>query len=176
MRINLFGGPGAGKSGGSGIHFGLLKRKHVSIELAREVVKDWVYQGRKIHPLDQVSLLGMQWNEEHKFLGHGVKNVITDSPIFLGYIYSKLYASDYGMHEHILELVNACEKEYPSINIFLNRGDKPYDPNGRLQTLGEAKEIDELIKLEMDQLNIKYYEFATNDDEGIVKFVLDKLD
>jgi hypothetical protein len=179
MRIGKFGWPGAGKSSGAAGLFHDVKRhpsRVISIELAREVVKDWVYYKRDIKPLDQISLLGMQWNEEFKYLGHGVKNVITDSPIFLGYIYAKKYFSDHGLHEHILGLVERAEFYYPSINIFLERGDKPYDPNGRHQDLDGAREIDLFIKSEMDRLGMNYKTFDTDDREGILNFVIDNCE
>ena len=51
--INLYGGPGAGKSTSASDLFVILKERGVNAELAREYVKRWAWERRGISPYDQ---------------------------------------------------------------------------------------------------------------------------
>lgn len=175
MRINLYGGPGAGKSTTAAQLFAELKRDGQSVELASEYVKTWAYQDREVKAFDQIYLLGKQMNYEYRFISHGVKNVVTDSPVFLSYVYAKKFFGNVGIHEPMLEIIKAYERENPSLNIVLERGDKPYDPNGRWQTHDEAKEIDSLIRDELEERHIEYYLCDYKNFDEIFNLALTKI-
>lgn len=140
MRVNLYGGEGVGKSSNAAYLFYELKLRHISVELASEYVKVWAYEQRKLHKFDQIYLFGKQFRKEFQFLANGVKNIVTDSPLLLSAVYT-----EERLREPILDLCAAYEEEFPSLHIFLERGDKKYIQEGRYQTLGEAKDIDEKI-------------------------------
>lgn len=146
MRINLLGGPSSGKSTTAAWLFSVMKERRISVELVTEYVKSWACQKRQVTSFDQVYLLGKQMQYEFRFLSAGVKNVITDSPVFLSAIYADVYCKELNISKPMIELIEAYEKEYPSVNIFLNRQNKPYISEGRYQNYEEAKEIDVLIK------------------------------
>jgi hypothetical protein len=179
MRINFLGGPCSGKSTTAAWLFSELKQRHLSIELVTEFVKSWACQKRKINSFDQIYLLGKQMQCEYIFLSNGIKNVITDSPVFLSSIYSEVYHKELNVHIPMREIINIYESEHPSINIFLNRNDKPYNSEGRYQTYEEAIEIDNIIKNylnseELKSWNVKYLDY--NNKSGILDYVLNSID
>lgn len=176
MRINFFGGPGAGKSTTAAKMFATLKEAGKSVEQATEYVKSWAYQNRDVKAFDQIYLLGKQMHYEYRSLSHGVHNVVTDSPVFLSYVYAKKYFGHKGIHEPMLEIIHAYERENPSLNIFLDRGDKPYDPSGRWQDYEEAKELDSLIRAELVEQGIQYYVFDYKNYPSLSNFVLTKVE
>ncbi len=144
MRINLFGGPGIGKSTTAAWLFSQLKERHISVEHVGEYVKSWAYQKRKIHKFDQVYIFGKQQQYEYRYISNGVKNIVTDSPCFLSVIYSGYYKSE-GISRAISALCAEYDADHPSFNLILDRGNKQYHQEGRWQTEKEAKEIDTLI-------------------------------
>ena len=140
MRVNLFGGPGSGKSTTAAWLFSKCKEEHYSVEHCTEYVKAWAYANRHVQKYDQLYLFAKQQQTEYKFLSHGVKNIITDSPTILSAVYAKQYGHD--LYESIIRLNEMYDSDYPSVNIFIDRKDKPYNPNGRWQTYEEAKQKD----------------------------------
>lgn len=146
MRFNIFGGPNSGKSTLSSYLFHYLKTKHYSVELVTEWIKPWAYQKRKLNKFDQCYIFGNQMQAEYQYLTSGVKNIVTDSSVFLSYIY-QYYFSDYQFALHFCNLYLDYNKEYPSINFILeNSSMDNYDENGRWQSAQEAKNINEIIE------------------------------
>jgi len=182
MRVNLLGGPGCGKSTTAAWLFSELKVRQVSVELVTEYVKVWACQKRKIETFDQVYLLGKQMQYEHRFLTAGVEHVITDSPVILSGIYAEHYDLDgtLGIARPLLSLAEAYEKKYPSVNIILDRKNKPYITQGRYQTHEQAREIDQLItryyltNKDRLELNVAYFDYRNR--EGILTYVLTVLE
>jgi hypothetical protein len=66
-------------------------------------------------------------------------------------------------------------KQYNNINILLTRNEETYDPNGRLQNLQEAVEIDNDIKETLLINNIPFIEFSVNSNTAmdIFKYITD---
>lgn len=60
MRINLYAGPGAGKSTTAAMQFAKLKIAGHSIELVSEYVKAWAIAKRQVVGFDQIYLMGKQ--------------------------------------------------------------------------------------------------------------------
>ena len=146
MRINLLAGPGSGKSTTAAWLFSELKIRHVSVELITEYVKSWATQKRQVTTFDQVYLFGKQMQYEYRFLNNGIKNVVTDSPLILSAVYADYYYPEMKLGQHLLQIMHKYESQYPSLNIYLERRDKPYNQEGRYQTYEEAKKVDELVK------------------------------
>lgn len=139
LVVNLFAGPGTGKSTTMAHLFAELKWAGIDCEMVTEYAKDKVWEGSE-HILDnQYYVSGKQYHKLRRLVGK-VDVVITDSPILLGIIYGPNEPKEFG---DLLEKYNA---QFNNFNIFLNRV-KEYNPNGRLQkNIEEATKKDNEIK------------------------------
>lgn len=142
--INLYGGPGVGKSTSAAFMFYALKQQGLNVELVREYVKNWAWEKRSISVYDQLYFLGKQSRAE-SVLYSKVDYIITDSPVLLNVYYSNKYAPRQ-MADGICAAVRgfyeqAAKDGHIHHHVMLRRS-KPYNPAGRFQNEGEAKEID----------------------------------
>lgn len=141
ITINLFGGPGAGKSTTAAGLFFLMKNAGMKVELVTEYAKDMVWAGRHKELDDQLYILAKQHHRLH-VLREKVDYVITDSPLLLSSIYAKEYALD--MPNSFHELVANLFLRYENRSVVITRT-KPYHEYGRNQTEDEAKALDNRI-------------------------------
>lgn len=147
LVVNLYAGPGAGKSTGAAYIFSKLKMLGITSELVTEYAKDKVWQGDKTTLQCQIYMSGKQAFRMMRVYGK-VEVIVTDSPLPMGAIYTD---------EKPIQDVCIYEgaKYKNQLNFFIERG-KDYDPKGRNQTLDEAKVIDERIKKLLVDNNIEY--------------------
>lgn len=142
--INLYGGPGAGKSTSAARLFALLKESGIETELISEYVKQWAWEERKPVNYDQFYFFGKQARKEYSLFGK-VDYIVTDSPVALCGYYSKVFGKPEQaecFNQMISTYYNMCLKDgVEHINVFLKRV-KPYNPLGRFQTEEEARKID----------------------------------
>lgn len=136
--INLFAGPGSGKSTTAAGLFFLMKTKGYRVELVTEYAKDMTYEKRFNILADQLYILAKQ-NRKITRLINQVDFIITDSPILLGLIY------DEEKNKLFIDLVWKLFNEYDNYNYFINRV-KKYAQYGRNQVESEAREIDFKIR------------------------------
>lgn len=140
--------------------FSRLKNKiihdnlNIQVDLVQEYIKVWAWEGRKPTGFDQFYVCAKQMRKEEIPLRSGVDVIVTDSPLLL----QCFYAKKYGVKgwEKLIDIVNIFEEQYPSLHIFLERGERPYISQGRYQNHEEAKEMDEYIK-SMLKDNVKEY-------------------
>lgn len=138
LVVNLFGGPGTGKSTTAAGVFHKLKLAGVNCEMALEYAKDRVWEGSG-HVLDnQLYVFGKQYHRIWRLLGK-VDVVISDSPL----LNSILYYQD--ENPHFPEMVAFEHSRLNNFNVFLQRV-KPYNPAGRLQSEEKARELDDKIQ------------------------------
>ena len=175
-RICLLGGPGSGKSTTAAWLFSELKIADCSVELVSEFCKTWAVQNKPIKKWDQVYVFSSQMQQEYQFLSYGVKNIITDSPTLLGAVHGKFYHPESIMWKSILDLNKEYEKDHPSINIFLNRGNNPYIQEGRYQSYGDAMRIDESILNFMNENEIGYKEVNYQNRKLILEIALKNVE
>lgn len=157
--VNLYGGPGTGKSTNAARIFSMLKDEGVNCELVTEYVKGWAWTGRKPVDFDQFYLFGKQSQLESRLFGK-VDVMITDSPVTL----CAYYAHVYGTPEQALcfrQLLHtyyrmAADQGVYYDHIFLRRL-KPYNPSGRFQTEVEAQAIDEDMVRYLDAQKVPYW-------------------
>lgn len=161
--VNLFGGPGSGKSTTSAGVFAILKLHNVECELVTEYAKDLVWEERHKTFLDQQYIFAKQ---HHKLwmVADKVDVIVTDCPLILNIIYGQRYAGTTRIFDdNVLEVVNS----FDNYNILLNRT-KEYKINGRNETEDEAKEIDCQVKDALEKHNVSYNVVQGN-FEGINK-------
>jgi nicotinamide riboside kinase len=139
--INLFGSPGSGKSTFAADLFSEMKKHDYEVEMVREWVKLWAWEGKQMSYGDQIVIFGHQVHEETTLYGK-VNIIITDSPFILSAFYEEVY---YGTN-HLLapakNLMKLSEKNGTKYWNLLLKRDWPYQPNGRFQTEDEAQELD----------------------------------
>jgi len=165
--VNLFAGPGAGKSTiASGLMYE-LKKQHISADNPYEFPKNLAWDENMGAIKDQFYITANQHRNISRLYGK-VDYIIVDSPIVLGCFYEQRYGEGYpASHYSMSGLSNflwSLFKRYDNINILLKRNDETYDTNGRLQDLQEAQEIDSDIKLTLGVNNIPYSEFSVHND------------
>lgn len=142
LVVNLYGGPGTGKSTLAAQLFADLKWAGYECELVTEYAKKLVWQDATDVLSDQIYVFGKQ---QHmlQVLNDQVDVIITDSPILLSIIYSRKFGT-WLQRDALNRLVLRTHKTYDNLDIFLKRT-KPYVESGRLQTYEEAKGLDDEI-------------------------------
>jgi hypothetical protein len=137
--INLFAGPGAGKSTTAyGLtHF--LKVFGVNCEFVHEEAKEFTWEKRYMTLACQPYIFGKQMRNLWR-LQDQVDVVVTDSPILLSLAYATSEWPD-SFKTYVVDQFN----EFNNINYFLRRNNKPYLPVGRSQTAEEAGQLDQKI-------------------------------
>lgn len=162
--INIFGGPGCGKSiAAADVYSDLSKLGH-KVELVREYIKDWVWEGRKRFFLDQIYILSKQMRREQICLGQ-VDFIVTDSPVWL----SPFYEYKYGKHaDTLFDVVKHYSDEIHSLghktmNFVLDRQGE-YVEAGRYQSRDEALLMDREIVNFLFKRNLDF-SYAINFEE-----------
>lgn len=148
LVVNLFGGPGTGKSTLAAALFSNLKIKGVNAELVTEFAKDLVWSERNKELQDQVYILGKMYHKLWR-LKDKVDVVVIDSPLPLCVYYDQ--GKTPGMEDFVVDLFN----QFRNINILLERN-FPYQQEGRYQDEeGAVKVHNDIYKL-LDALNINF--------------------
>ena len=142
LVVNLYGGPGTGKSTTAAWLFAQLKLAGLNAELVREVAKEWCWSGRTIHEADQHTILDAQIERERMLYGQ-VDVIVTDSPLPVNAFYARKYCSE--QTARTCEARVRREREYftqiKHVDYWLVRS-KAYDQRGRYQTEEQALEVD----------------------------------
>lgn len=163
LVVNLFAGPGAGKSTGAAYIFSKLKMKGLDCEYVSEFAKDKVWENNDEVFKSQFYITGKQVFKIKRCYGK-VDIIVTDSPIAIGAQYLK--EDEQKLCPAILEEF----KKYNNLNFFINRV-KKYNPNGRSQTEEEAIKIDEKTKKWLINNDI-FFETIDGDEGGYDEAVI----
>lgn len=173
--INLYAGPGCGKSTSAAYLYYLLKSAGKNVELVREYVKDWAWDERKINTYDQIYFLGKQTRRESMLYGK-VEYIVTDSPVLMGSFYAQKYCPvllSEGVRSATLAFYNQAEKDgHRHHHVFLKRS-KPYNPAGRYQDENEAKDLDSEVRRYLRDMKYAFSECDT--DEASLSKLLEGL-
>lgn len=159
--INIFGGPGAGKSTTATGIFYNLKRLGQSVEIVTEVAKDFVWENRMDTLMIQPYVTVKQYRNLVR-VKDKVDLVVTDAPILLGILYANKYAQTLPKSYH--QFVKDCHHEIlaPSINIMLERS-FGYDPAGRYQSEEEAHKLDKELEGIIQDAGVVYTKIVPQD-------------
>jgi len=126
--INIFGGPGTGKSTTAAGLFFEMKKMGLNVELVTEYAKDAVWEKRYDLLDDQIYIFAKQHRRISRLIGHGIDWVITDSPIPLGLVYLREGTLGQSFPDLVMEVFGT----YSNRNFLLQRQWK-YNPVGRNQ-------------------------------------------
>ena len=154
ININIYSGPGVGKSTIASALFSKMKINNYKVELVHEYAKELTYKKNYISLNDQLYLYGTQHHRAF-ILTDTVDYAIHDSPALMGSVYLD---RELPYAEEFLKLMLAVNKSYNNINIFLERNLKAhsYQEYGRSQSLEEAILKDKEIMKMLDDNNIPY--------------------
>lgn len=163
--VNLYAGPGSGKSTTCAGVFSKLKLAGVNCEMALEYAKDKVWESSFKVLNNQIYVFGKQLHRLWR-LKDQVDVIITDSPLLMSILY------DSSKNENFKNLILDQYNSFNNLNYFIKRNDN-YNPKGRMQTVEEAKELDNEMYDILNSLNIDY--ISLGKDEAIDCITADVL-
>lgn len=166
LVVNFLSGPGAGKSTLCAALFARLKFLGIDCEMSLEYAKDVVWE-ESLKKLDnQIYIFGKQLHRLQR-LNHKVRVVITDAPLIHSAIYCK------PGNDTFIKLILEEHNKFQNINYFINRR-KNYDSNGRVQTLEEAKVVDDRILKYLADNKVVYNTIEGDPDviDSILPYIL----
>jgi len=174
--INIFGGPGIGKSSiAAGVTY-KIKKNHISCDQPYEFPKLLAWDDNHSAIQDQLYVLANQHRGIVKSYGK-VDYIVLDSPILLSLTYRNYYkgteypSSLYG--ESFDKMVLDTFNQYDNINIVLDRAEGVHNNDERYQNLEESKELDGVIENSLIENNIPFHKIKVDDDtvDNIMKLV-----
>lgn len=167
--INLFGGPGVGKSTAAYYLMAKLKLNGIDCEYTPEFAKDKVWEGNLDVFNCQFFVTGRQaW--QIRRLYNKVTVIITDSPIALGATYADSP-----------ELAKTCLVEfnkYKDVNKnFIIERNTVFDPNGRRQSETESRKLDKNVEIMLAANNIPFSKIlnTTEQYDNIVNSIISEI-
>ncbi len=169
LVINLYGGPGVGKSTCATYLYSKLKMLNINVEYVSEFAKDLTWENNKVALGCQMYVTGEQIYRLRR-LQNKCDVIINDSPILLGAIY--------GVNDNPY-LSKPLKYEYDKFNnmdIVITRT-TTYSTNGRKEDEKTAKDIDDSI-IDLLYLNKIEYVEITNDIDTLdllVKLIINRL-
>jgi tRNA uridine 5-carbamoylmethylation protein Kti12 len=159
LVINLYGGPGVGKSTTAAGVFSLLKLHNIECELVTEYAKDLVWEERHRTIQDQQYLFAKQHHRLWR-VADKVDVIVTDCPLMLSPIYGERYKIvNESFTNNVVDVVNGFDNR----NIILTRT-KKFNRNGRNVTEEQAKEIDGEVVSILDRYNMTWMAIPGNFD------------
>lgn len=163
--LNLYGGPGIGKSTTAAALFAELKYRGYNTELVLEYAKEaaWEGRGKKIFAAQEY-IFAKQHFRIAKVIDE-VEFIITDAPLLLSLVYAP---QDY--LPSLRQVVRQAYDMYENIDVFLRRSEeKAFNPKGRLQNEEEANQLDvDIYEMLMDEkINVKEVPFSRRSPHSI---------
>tara|TARA_R100001377_G_C3173079_1_gene103785 strand:+ start:556 stop:1101 length:546 start_codon:yes stop_codon:yes gene_type:complete len=170
--INLFGGPGIGKSSISAGVFYELKRKHISCNNPYEFPKRLAWDNNMSAIKDQLYVLGNQHRGIAECYGK-VDYIVIDSPVLFSLIYKTWYSKGYPSEfysESFNQMILDLHNNYNNINILLERSVGEHNDDERYQSLEDSIKIDVHCKKILDSNNIDYHTIRV-DENTVTKII-----
>ena len=164
MIINVFGGPGAGKTGSAWEIASELKKRNLHCEYVPEYAKECVYDGT-ISTVTQTEIYAEQKRRIDVLVGK-VPFVVTDSPIILsGIVYAENEPAEF--RQQALADFNS----YENFNFIIRRGDH-FEKVGRIHNEQQSKQLDADIKQILDENHINYGTYYHKTLDVVVRNVI----
>jgi len=162
--VNLFGGPGVGKSTTMSYLYYKLKCMGIDVEMAPEYAKDLVWEERQKYFDEQIYIFAKQWHRINRCVGK-VEVVICDSPL----INSSIYLKD--CNPEFDALIMSEFNKFDNFNLLIERKTE-YVQNGRNESEEEALAVDRKFKERMQ--HIPHY-LITDTEQKTLDRVIDAI-
>ena len=142
--INIFGGPGIGKSTVIAGLYHYMKLKHINVEIAHEVAKDYVWEEQLgILHNDQLLVFAQQHRRIYRLMNK-VDYIIVDCPLLMCIPYIAE-----GFLRGLEPLIVESHHTFDSQSFVLNRTDAEYNPEGRyhneIESIEKHREIVDVL-------------------------------
>lgn len=156
--INIFAGPGSGKSTTAVTLFSKLKKMNKRVEYVSEFAKDLTYE-KSFSTLDDYLYIFAQQHHMLHRLKDQVDFAICDGSFLLGYVFynTKSIYDEKLFKQMLLDVFN----KYDNLNYFLKRKNIVYQEYGRSESLQEAINLDNRILNMLQNENIDYKTLET---------------
>lgn len=163
--VNLYAGPGAGKTTSAWEIASRLKKENITTEYVPEYAKELVWENN-VRLLDGSLQSQMHLFEEQNWrlqrLQGKVSVAVTDSPIMLSLIYGKEITP--ALSQQILHAYHG----YNNFDMFIQRGTH-FEQAGRIHDLTESKAIDSQIHALLQENGIFYGTYTHDKIDVVVK-------
>lgn len=141
LYVNLFGGPGCGKSTLMASLFVALKKSGHTCEMVTEYVKELVWENRLEELDNQHHIARMQYRAFSARKGK-TRFVVTDGPLGNALFYNRHYPHVCDIEKTEAQVLTWLG-DFEHLNLFLTRGDFRYEQEGRYQTEAQARAMDD---------------------------------
>jgi len=173
LVINIYGGPGSGKSTTAAAVFAELKLRGYNVELVTEYAKGMTWQNSFKVLKNQIYVFGKQ----HHYLTRPqdqVDFIVTDSPLLMSIAYDMFYEGDNGP---LKKLVKYEYDKMKNLDIYLTRN-SPYQQAGRSQSEEKARELDSIIHGVLSEYGPGFHTIIANREaiQTIVSTVVNMTD
>lgn len=156
--INLFGGPGIGKTTTAARVFVQMKILGLETANPEEHAKLAIWKGRPGLLDQQLIILGQSWETLHA-LASQVEVVVMDSPLLLCSVYAEGREAP-----HFHDTVADFHKRLPRLNLMLTRAaDRTYSQTGRREDADTARALDGRIRAALARTGETYTEVPSGD-------------
>ncbi len=137
LNVNLYAGPGVGKSVTAARLYAELKLRGVHAELVSEYAKELVYLGI-LEQKAQEDILKEQLRRQGLLQGQALV-VVTDSPVPMSLVYAKRLVGDPVTMSRLRSLLEEGTNGWLNLDVLLNRDlSKGFETEGRGQTAAES--------------------------------------
>lgn len=143
--INLYAGPGSGKSTTAAGLFYLMKAAGMKVELTTEYAKDLEYMGQLDNSRETQWKIFFEQSARIRAVSEKVDWIITDAPIFIQGVYARRNPNMRSTNSALLEVLAEQDSRNEKVEFFIERV-KPFQRYGRSQNESEARDIDVSIR------------------------------
>lgn len=162
LVINLFAGPGAGKTTAALELTAALKKVGYNVEYVSEYAKELVLEKQYTLLDNQEHVTDEQYRRLNRLRESGVEIIVTDSPVLLGKVYGEgRISTDYDKQ------ITDYHDSFNNFNLVVKRGDG-YQQAGRRETLSQAQELDKKITSLLRNNNLFYGNYNHDEIEKTV--------
>jgi len=176
--LNIFGGPGVGKSTLAADVFAQLKKSGINAELCIEYAKDLIFAGHENVLDSQLVVFAEQYRRMWVHKKNDTEVLICECPLLINLAYDYYHLENMREPESFRQLVKDKHFDFDNLNYHIIRNSKDkYNTFGRIHSARLAARIDDVITLMIKAVEIKVCKINKVDASTklITTNILDKL-